>query len=198
MITLDPKFPQVFVNVPLKFEPGQQKDVFGKKNNKTLGSTIEHKRYSKFSEKVVKDYNNHLSQPLGKFLLSLKHCGDQFYDEFLNEYGNLEYTRFYIKDEQFFNLKGVYAIMVANKLVYVGRCLDSFQKRFNQGYGKINPKNCYIDGQSTNCRINAKITQSKSDVELWIHQMNDDDLIKELETQLIDSLSPPWNIKSPK
>jgi hypothetical protein len=44
------------------------------------------------------------------------------------------------------------------------------KKRISQGYGKISPKNCYLDGLATNCHLNALITEtikSKKEILLW-------------------------------
>jgi hypothetical protein len=93
------------------------------------------------------------------------------------------------------NQKGLYAYTVENELVYIGRCLDTFKKRINYGYGKIAPKNCYRDGQSTNCHLNSLITiekQTKS-VCLYILNMNDIDEIKNTEVDLIQKYNPRWN-----
>src|SRR5438876_992068 len=47
---------------------------------------------------------------------------------------------------------GVYIITLDGRPVYVGECRHLAQ-RFNMGYGTIQPKNCYVGGQSTNCRV---------------------------------------------
>src|SRR5438445_5214962 len=51
---------------------------------------------------------------------------------------------------------GVYIITVDDRPVYVGECRHLAQ-RFNMGYGTIQPKNCYVGGQATNCKVNAKV-----------------------------------------
>jgi len=72
----------------------------------------------------------------------------------LHRYGNGEFCRFRIP--KIWNVSGVYAIIVDSRLTYIGECEDlSF--RFNTGYGQISPRNCYIGGQQTNCRINKLI-----------------------------------------
>ncbi len=67
------------------------------------------------------------------------------------------------------------------------------QKRVNSGYGKISPKNCFKDGQSTNCKINALVTQNRGSVVLKIYPVDDVKEIEVLERQLIDELMPEWN-----
>jgi hypothetical protein len=51
------------------------------------------------------------------------------------------------------NVPGVYVLTLAGEAVYVGKC-TSLARRFGpQGYGAIQPKNCFVGGQSTNCKI---------------------------------------------
>jgi len=78
---------------------------------------------------------------------------------------------------------------------YIGRCKDSMKKRINQGYGKIHPKNCYLDGQATNSHLNARITAEKKKITLWLHEMDSETEIELLERELIRAYNPPWNIQ---
>ena len=168
-------------------------NIFSKKNNKSLEETIQHKRYQKFGGKVHAGYSEFLDWPLGEFLLHLKNSGDDFYKDFLNRHGDLAYTNFLITDHHFLDRKGVYAYLIGEEVKYIGRCRDSMKKRVNQGYGKIHPKNCYLDGQSTNCHLNAKVAASGPEVTLWLHTLDDDRAIEKLERELISTHSPPWN-----
>ena len=99
-----------------------------------------------------------------------------------------------IKVSQYFDDKGIYCFIVSNKIKYVGRCSDNFRKRINQGYGKINPKNCFIDGQSTNCRLNSLINEEK-EVMLGIYLMTDQTTkqINEFEKFILAFASFDWN-----
>lgn len=75
----------------------------------------------------------------------------------LHKYGSGGFCRFKIDNyEDFAGKAGVYALYFNEKLKYIGKCEDLVQ-RFNVGYGNISPRNCYIDGQSTNCKINKAI-----------------------------------------
>jgi len=99
-----------------------------------------------------------------------------------------------IDDKTILNKKGLYLYTVGSEIKYIGRCLDTFQKRFNQGYGKIHPKNCYKDGQATNCHLNSKITENKDGVKLYVCPLEDDNAIIEIENDLIVEFNPDWNI----
>lgn len=83
---------------------------------------------------------------MSDFLTILKQNDDDFYMKFLNQYGDLIYSRFTINDEYFSGEKGLYLYTVDDEIKYIGRCLDTFKTRVNRGYGKIVPKNCYLDG----------------------------------------------------
>jgi hypothetical protein len=99
-----------------------------------------------------------------------------------------------IQDKRYLNKRGLYLYSAAAELRYIGRCRDTFKKRINQGHGKIHPKNCYIDGQATNCHLNALITEQREGVRLWVYPMEDNSLIEEIERELIEYHSPLWNI----
>ena len=182
-----------FVRVQLSFEEGVFSDLFGGKNNKTVRETLAHRRYASLRETTEAAYPSRLGEPLGDFLLSLKQNGDSFYSKFLNSCGDLEYSVFKLAGENISDTSGIYAFKVGNELRYIGRCRDSIRKRVNQGYGKIHAKNCYRDGQSTNCRINALITKEKSAVSFWFCELALGK-VNAAEKYLIDEYNPPWNI----
>jgi hypothetical protein len=183
-----------FLPVTLTFDEREFTDVFELKNNKSLEETLQHKRYVKFAPRVRMDYAEFLAYPLGKFLGHLKAEGDQFYTEFLNKYGDEVYCRFSIDNSAYADMRGIYAFTLQRRIQYIGRCRDSFRKRINQGYGKIHPKNCYIDGQATNCRLNACIASHKGAVQFAIWPLNDVRQIKSRERELIRKCNPKWNI----
>lgn len=186
-----------FVQVPLEFYGATEEDVFARKNNKTLRETIATQRYRTLARhpQLSSLSNDELNTPLGDFLMRQKAEDNRLYKLFLNDYGDLKYTSFAITDKNFHILRGIYAYCVDDKLKYIGRCTDNMRTRVNNGYGRIAPKNCYKDGQSTNCRINNLVQQAKGKVTLWLHQMDEREAICERENFLISELSPPWNIQ---
>jgi len=183
----------LFLQIPLSFDKNLYTDVFALKNNKTVSETLAHKKYEKFLPEIRDKYSEYLSQPLGVFLIALKKSEDDFYKQFLNKYGNESYISFKITDLELANFKGIYAYCIDKDLKYIGRCRDSMKKRINSGYGKITPKNCYIDGQSTNCHLNSLIAKTKSTVTLWFHKMECDTNIANTEKLLIKEFNPAWN-----
>jgi hypothetical protein len=185
----------VFERVPVEFYPGSYTDVFALKNNKTLGQTLSHQRYSNLRDSVLGRYPAFLEVALGTFLLDLKSSGDTFYKQFLNPYGDSTYSHFYIAGEKYLRTKGVYLYAVGGAISYIGRCKDRMSKRVNQGYGKIHPKNCFRDGQATNCHLNSRITEIGTRIELWLCAIGPDQEIEERERALIRAYNPPWNIQ---
>lgn len=184
-----------FQQVNIRFFGSSRRDLFAAKNNKTLAETLEQSRYTGLKFEVERRYGNRLDDPLGEFLFERKTSKDHFYKSFLNSYGDLEYCTFEIADSWALNQRGVYLYSVDSEVKYVGRCKDSMKKRINQGYGKIHPKNCYLDGQATNCRINALICEVKDRVSLWLLPLFDADEIDSYEKSLLNALDLTWNIQ---
>lgn len=169
-------------------------DVFAQKNNKTVRQTLEHKRYSKLGALIHEELRSHLDRPLGNFLADLKASDNPLYKRFLNPYGDGIYCRFKMDRSPLSLLKGLYCYRVDGQTVYVGRSKDPFEKRVTQGYGTIHPKNCYLDGQATNCHLNALIAANVSAVSFFVCPLTDDAEIDHLERQLIRQILPQWNI----
>lgn len=186
--------PLIFEPVALKFEGPKYENIFAQKNNKTLQETLAHRKYAKFKKEFIREYAEYLNWELGKFLFHLKTNADRFYLKFLNKYGDRKYSYFYIDDKKYLNRKGIYIYTNEEELLYIGRCRDSFNKRINQGYGRIHPKNCYIDGQATNCHLNSLVTENNQATRLFVYVMEDSHLIEVAESELIKRYSPKWNI----
>lgn len=88
---------------------------------------------------------------------------------------------------------GVYAVTVAGELVYVGIAKDLRERWGPRGYSRIHPRNCYVGGQSTNCKVNAALLEAllaPTLCSLWICQTVEP---RKLESALIVELQPRWN-----
>ena len=62
-----------------------------------------------------------------------------------------------------------------------------------QGYSVIDPRDCYVGGQSTNCHVNHVLglaLTADAELSLWFHPAAEPKLI---ESRLIRLLDPPWN-----
>lgn len=109
----------------------------------------------------------------------------------LNKYAAGPFCRFRVA--QSIPVAGVYALTVADRLMYIGECENLAKRYSSTGYGRISPRNCHIDGQSTNCKINSLVlshSKAGETVTLWFHPTEDH---KTVEARLIDELTPPWN-----
>jgi hypothetical protein len=183
-----------FKELSLYFLEGIYKNIFAQKNNKTLAETLKDQRYIKFKVQVESKYSEYLDTKLGVFLLALKERNDDYYLNFLNRNGDQYYSQFKILDKDTINKRGLYLYSINGEIKYIGRSKDPFGKRINQGYGKIHPKNCYIDGQSTNCHLNHLVTTHKEDIKLYVLELTNENEIIEFENKLIKKYKPEWNI----
>jgi hypothetical protein len=89
---------------------------------------------------------------------------------------------------------GVYLWVVDNKIIYIGETVD-LKKRFNMGYGHIAPRNCYVGGQSTNCKMNKVVLNLYEEgkiVSLYFYQTPD---YKQVELELLRAITTLYNIK---
>ena len=108
----------------------------------------------------------------------------------LHKYGRGPFCKF--KIPTYINKAGVYILKVNNKVKYVGECED-LSSRYNTGYGQISPRNCFIGGQSTNCKINTNIFNAvKSGAKVHLLFYETDDRFN-VERILIEKYSPEWN-----
>ena len=108
----------------------------------------------------------------------------------LNKHGKGPFCKFRI--DKSLLVEGVYIICLNDEPVYIGECLN-ISNRFNNGFGQISPKNCYRNGQSTNCKVNNFIFKESvrgSTIELMFHATNDRKIV---ETELINKLNHLWN-----
>jgi hypothetical protein len=88
---------------------------------------------------------------------------------------------------------GVYIVVSDEEVRYVGITEDLARRWGPVGYGNISPKNCYVGGQSTNCKVNGLIlrdTLAGRRLTLYFVEVPDRHTI---ERNLIDAMHPPWN-----
>ena len=89
---------------------------------------------------------------------------------------------------------GVYLWVVDGKIIYIGETAG-LKQRFNNGYGYISPRNCYVGGQSTNCKMNKVVLEnfeSGNVVSLYFYQTAD---YKRVELELLSEINTPYNVK---
>lgn len=92
---------------------------------------------------------------------------------------------------------GVYVLTLDGVPVYAGKCENLAKRWGGTGYGAISPKNCFVGGQSTNCKINNRIlrhAKAGTSLELWFHRTAETGAA---ERALILDLRPQWNSQVP-
>ena len=108
----------------------------------------------------------------------------------LNNYGQGPFCKFKIPNHH--HQCGVYALVSDEDVMYIGETID-LSRRYNLGYGIISPKNCFVGGQETNCRINhliLQLIQTGKRLSLWFYPTAKH---KEVESKLRASIHTPWN-----
>lgn len=108
----------------------------------------------------------------------------------LNKYGQGPFCRFRIPSD--YHQAGVYTIIVDGVVSYIGEC-ENLSRRYNMGYGNISPRNCFVGGQETNCRVNTLIFYASTEghkITLWFFKTA---AFKSVERELRALLKPEWN-----
>jgi DNA-binding Lrp family transcriptional regulator len=108
----------------------------------------------------------------------------------LNKYGQGPFCKFRIPSHH--HQTGVYSIIVDGVVSYIGEC-ENLSSRYNMGYGNISPRNCFVGGQETNCRVNTLIFHASTEgrkITLWFLKTA---AFKSVEQELRALLKPEWN-----
>ncbi|MEO4052608.1 hypothetical protein [Solibacillus sp. CAU 1738] len=187
-------FQKIDINV---LETGIQ-NAFAKFDKMTLSQLLTKKKYTHLKQHTEMNFGTLLSLPAGEALLEMKVRGDMFYKQFLNNYGDMVYSRFVAaKQQELSQKKGVYTIIVNNELVFAGVCATSFKERFNQHIGNISAKGCFKDGTATHCHINARLTEAMKlcKAHFSICPMLETKEMTALKNAIIMRFEPVWNLR---
>lgn len=106
-------------------------------------------------------------------------------------YGTGAFCRFSIIADDW---PGVYLWIADSKIIYIGETVN-LRRRFNMGYGCISPRNCYVGGQSTNCKMNKVILnlyEKGKTVSLYFYKTKDH---KKVELELLKKIKTQYNVK---
>lgn len=109
----------------------------------------------------------------------------------LSYHGEGAFCRFSIKAEE---CPGVYLWVVDEQIIYIGETAG-LRQRFNMGYGNISPRNCYVGGQSTNCKMNKVVLgmyEQGKIVSLYFYYTTD---YKRVELDLLGNINTMYNEK---
>ena len=91
-------------------------------------------------------------------------------------------------------VSGVYLWVNNGQILYIGETAD-LRQRFNVGYGNISPRNCYLGGQSTNCKMNKVVLEyakKNSPIRLYFYPTQN---YKQVELELLRNISTKYNVK---
>ena len=108
----------------------------------------------------------------------------------LSKYGRGDFCRFSIQPH---DEAGVYLLVSRGDIIYIGETLN-LTKRFNAGYGCIQPRGCFTPGgQVTNCKINKAIlrlsVRGKSVALYFLKTQRH----KQVERKLLERIRPKLN-----
>lgn len=109
----------------------------------------------------------------------------------LSRYGAGPFCRFSVRAPA---APGVYLWVCQGEIVYIGETQDLSQ-RFNMGYGNISPRNCYLGGQSTNCKMNRVVMdcyEKGTPIRLYFYKTTD---YKRVELELLRRYHTKYNVK---
>ena len=109
----------------------------------------------------------------------------------LHNYGSGMFCKFSINAGQ---VPGVYLWVVDDEIIYIGETVE-LRRRFNTGYGTISPRNCYVGGQVTNCKMNKvvlELSKIGKTVKLYFFNTNN---YKQVELELLNAINTQYNVK---
>lgn len=174
-------------------------NIFMRFDKMTLGKLICQKKYEHLREQTERCYLTLVDLPAGQALKQLKDEKNGFYKEFLNNYGDLTYSKFVVQGrEKLLQKNGVYMILCDEELVFTGVCARSFKERFNQHIGNISAKGCFRDGTATHCHINAQLTRKMTDRTIYfaVCEMENKKEMNQLKNAIINRFEPVWNLRA--
>ena len=161
-------------------------------------------------EKIIKYHGtNRGDEKIFKYVMTIEPIKDEkgeikrrpkysagFRKEF--EDNSYYFCEFKLEDERWMGQCGIYLWFIKNndknnRIIYVGRTTDLYQRFNSRGYGKISSSNCKAKGgQYTNCKMNHEVYE--------IYANNDDKKIdiyffkiEDIEAEMIKVLRPEKN-----
>ena len=92
---------------------------------------------------------------------------------------------------------GVYAWIVNgdSKPIYIGEA-NNLKRRFNMGYGIISPRNCFVGGQITNCKMNKVVLEyykRGKTIDIYFYKTSN---YKAVELELLREIKTKYNSKN--
>ena len=111
----------------------------------------------------------------------------------LHQHGEGSFCKFKLRNAS--ESSGVYAWIIQGERqpIYIGRAVN-LKKRFNTGYGNISPKNCFVGGQTTNCKMNKVVLQKYSEgkkIDVYFYATPN---YTAVEKELLDCVNTIYNV----
>jgi hypothetical protein len=109
----------------------------------------------------------------------------------LSRFGGGAFCKFSIQAEDW---PGVYLWVVDGEIIYIGETVG-LRRRFNTGYGNISPRNCYVGGQNTNCKMNKIVLdlyEQGKVISLYFYNTPN---YKQVELHLLKKINTKYNVK---
>jgi len=177
-----------FRPVKLAFSGGLKSDLFAR-SKLILADILEKPAYEHLRSPVNAKYSRYLPMALGLFLDQLKERHDPFYREFLNIYGDEKYGTFRLEESRESDKKAVLIVVVRKGLYHVTDCPASVSKTVNDTFGRLLPDDCLLDHDSMRCRINAVLSNNKTDAGLYVYPCESEDERKKIQSSISGNLS---------
>lgn len=113
----------------------------------------------------------------------------------LHNLGDGEFCKFKLENAE--PISGVYVWIIQgeNNPIYIGEA-NNFKRRFNMGYGVISPRNCFVGGQITNCKMNKVVLECYDkglNIDIYFFKTNN---YKEVELELLRNINTRYNSKN--
>ena len=163
-----------FKPVKLNFSGGVREDFFARAQT-SLQEILKNPAFSHLLSPVNAKYSRYLPMKSGLFLGQLKERHDPFYREFLNFYGDEKYGTFRMEESNEGSKKGVLIVVVNRGMYHAVNCPDTFRIMINDTFGRISSDDCLLIGDSTRCRINALLCNSRNDARIYTHPVEKED-----------------------
>ena len=163
-----------FKPVKLLFCGGLRENVFARAQ-KPLQEILKKPAFSHLVSAVNARYSRYLPLKSGLFLGQLKERHDPFYREFLNIHGDEKYSSFRLEGSHEGDKKGVLIVVVNREIYDAFNCPDTFRVKINDTFGHIFPKDCFLSGDCTRCRINALISNNRKVTGIYVHPCDNEE-----------------------
>jgi hypothetical protein len=177
-----------FKPVKLNFSGVVKEDVFARAQ-KPLEELLKNPAFSHLLPRVNAKYSRYLSMKSGLFLGQLKERHDPFYREFLNSHGDEKFGTFRVGDSKEADKKGVLIVVVNKGIFHAVNCQDTFRLIINEVFGRISAEDCLLSGDSTRCRMNALLSNTRSASGVSVHQCENEEERQHITEILKGSIS---------